>query len=182
MVCGVGIGTKLAIAGVVAHAFCGVIYKSLLWMSAGAVLYRTNKSKCTELGGLYKTMPITMVLGAIGALSISGVPLTSGFISKTLITAAADHQSYIWAWLALEVASAGVVLHAGIKFPFFVFFNVDRGLRPKEAPRSMIFGMSLMAFLSIYLGLNPSSLYSILPNNEILADQKKFLRYIYKAL
>ncbi|MFL2908990.1 MAG: Na(+)/H(+) antiporter subunit D [Limisphaerales bacterium] len=174
MVCGVGIGTKLAIAGVVAHAFCGVIYKSLLWMSAGAVLYRTNKSKCTELGGLYKTMPITMVLGTIGALSISGVPLTSGFISKTLITAAADHQNYIWAWLALEVASAGVVLHAGIKFPFFVFFNVDRGLRPKEAPRPMIFGMSLMAFLSIYLGLNPSSLYSILPNNEILADQKNF--------
>lgn len=174
MVCGVGIGTKLAIAGVVAHAFCHIIYKSLLWMSAGAVLYRTNKSKCTELGGLYKTMPITMVLGTIGALAISGVPLTSGFISKTLITAAAEHQNYLWAWLALEVASAGVFLHAGIKFPFFVFFNVDRGLRPKEAPRAMIAGMSLMAFLCIYLGLNPSHLYSILPNSDILVEQNSF--------
>ncbi|MDP6892807.1 MAG: Na(+)/H(+) antiporter subunit D [Verrucomicrobiota bacterium] len=180
MVCGVGIGTKLAIAGVVAHAFCHIIYKSLLWMSAGAVLYRTNKSKCTELGGLYKTMPITMVLGTIGALAISGVPLTSGFISKTLITAAAEHQNYLWAWLALEVASAGVFLHAGIKFPFFVFFNVDRGLRPKEAPRAMIAGMSLMAFLCIYLGLNPSHLYSILPNNDILTNQNSFYEIYIK--
>jgi len=174
MVCGVGIGTELAIAGVVAHAFCHIIYKALLWMSAGAVLYRTGKSKCTELGGLYKTMPITMVLGTIGALAISGVPLTSGFISKTLITAAAEHQQYLWAWLALEVASAGVFLHAGIKFPFFVFFNVDRGLRPKEAPRAMVAGMGLMAFLCIYLGLNPGHLYSILPNNEVLAGQSTF--------
>ena len=180
MVCGVGIGTKLAMAGVVAHAFCHIIYKALLWMSAGAVLYRTGKSKCTELGGLYKTMPITMVLGTIGALAISGVPLTSGFISKTLITAAAESQNLIWAWLSLEVASAGVFLHAGIKFPFFVFFNVDRGLRPKEAPRAMVAGMGIMAFLCIYLGVNPNHLYSILPYNEILSEKNSFYEiYIY---
>ncbi len=81
MVCGVGIGTNLAIAGVVAHSFCHIIYKALLWMSAGAVLFRTGKSKCTELGGLYKTMPITMILGTIGALAISSVPFTSVFVS-----------------------------------------------------------------------------------------------------
>ena len=163
MVCGVGIGTNLAIAGVVAHAFCHIIYKALLWMSAGAVLYRTGKSKCTELGGLYKTMPITMVLGTIGALSISSVPLTSGFVSKTLIVAAAEQQHYLWVWLVLEIASAGVFLHAGIKFPYFVFFNVDRGLRPKEAPKPMLIGMGLLAFLCIYLGCHPTPLYDILP-------------------
>ena len=163
MVCGVGIGTNLAIAGVVAHAFCHIIYKALLWMSAGAVLYRTGKSKCTELGGLYKTMPITMVLGTIGALSISSVPLTSGFVSKTLIVAAAEQQHYLWVWLVLEIASAGVFLHAGIKFPYFVFFNVDRGLRPKEAPKPMLIGMGLLAFLCIYLGCHPAPLYDILP-------------------
>ena len=163
MVCGVGIGTNLAIAGVVAHAFCHIIYKALLWMSAGAVLYRTGKSKCTELGGLYKTMPITMILGTIGALSISSVPLTSGFVSKTLIVAAAEQQHYLWVWLVLEIASAGVFLHAGIKFPYFVFFNVDRGLRPKEAPKPMLIGMGLLAFLCIYLGCHPTPLYDILP-------------------
>ncbi|MCH2383563.1 MAG: hypothetical protein MK290_12720, partial [Pedosphaera sp.] len=163
MVCGVGIGTNLAIAGVVAHAFCHIIYKALLWMSAGAVLYRTGKSKCTELGGLYKTMPLTMILGTIGALSISSVPLTSGFVSKTLIVAAAEQQHYLWVWLVLEIASAGVFLHAGIKFPYFVFFNVDRGLRPKEAPKPMLIGMGLLAFLCIYLGCHPTPLYDILP-------------------
>ena len=163
MVCGVGIGTELAIAGVVAHAFCHIIYKALLWMSAGAVLFRTGKSKCTELGGLYKTMPLTMILGTIGALAISGVPLTSGFISKTLIVAAAENKDYIWAWLVLEIASAGVFLHAGIKFPYFVFFNVDRGLRPKEAPKPMLIAMGLLAFLCVFLGCYPAPLYNILP-------------------
>ncbi|MDA7676804.1 Na(+)/H(+) antiporter subunit D [bacterium] len=166
MVCGVGIGTELAVAGVVAHAFCHIIYKALLWMSAGAVLFRTGKSKCTELGGLYKTMPLTMILGTIGALAISGVPLTSGFISKTLIVAAAEHKNYIWAWLVLEIASAGVFLHAGIKFPYFVFFNVDRGLRPKEAPKPMLIGMGLLAFLCILLGCHPALLYNILPYSD----------------
>jgi len=166
MVCGVGIGTELAIAGVVAHAFCHIIYKALLWMSAGAVLFRTGKSKCTELGGLYKTMPLTMILGTIGALSISSVPLTSGFVSKTLIVAAAEHQHYLWVWLVLEIASAGVFLHAGIKFPYFVFFNVDRGLRPKEAPKPMLIGMGLLAFLCILLGCYPAPLYNILPYSD----------------
>ena len=166
MVCGVGIGTELAIAGVVAHAFCHIIYKALLWMSAGAVLFRTGKSKCTELGGLYKTMPLTMILGTIGALSISSVPLTSGFVSKTLIVAAAEQQHYLWVWLVLEIASAGVFLHAGIKFPYFVFFNVDRGLRPKEAPKPMLIGMGLLAFLCILLGCYPAPLYNILPYSD----------------
>lgn len=163
MVCAVGIGTPLALNGAAAHAFCHIIYKSLLWMSAGAVLYRVGKSKCTELGGLYKTMPWTMLLGTIGALAISAVPLTSGFTSKTLIIAAAEHEHLKWAWLILEAASAGVFLHAGIKFPYFVFFNKDRGLRPPEAPKSMLWAMGAMAFLCIFLGVYPQPLYDILP-------------------
>jgi len=168
MVTGVGIGTPLAIAGTVAHAFCHIIYKALLWMSAGAVLYRTGKSKCTELGGLYITMPWTLILGGIGALAISSVPLTSGFTSKTIIIGAAASQHLFWAWLVLEIASAGVFLHAGIKFPYFVFFNVDRGLRPPEAPRSMLAGMGILAFLCLYLGMFPGKLYDILPYSEVV--------------
>ena len=141
-------------------------------MSIGAVLHRTGKSKCTELGGLYKSMPITTMMTIIGALSISAVPLTCGFISKTLITAATEQQHHLWAWFALEVASAGVFVYACI--PFYTFFNVDRGLRPKEAPRAMITGMALMAFLCIYLGLNPGHLYGILPHGEVLAEKASF--------
>lgn len=163
MVTGIGIGTAMALNGTAAHAFCHIIYKSLLWMSAGAVLYRTGKSKCTDLGGLYKSMPWTMILGTIGALAISAVPLTSGFTSKTIILAAAEHEHMGWVWLILEAASAGVFLHAGIKFPYFVFFAKDRGLRPKEAPASMLIAMGILAFLCIYIGINPGPLYDILP-------------------
>ena len=164
MVCAAGIGTELAIDGAAAHAFCHILYKSLLWMSAGAVLYRTGKSKCTELGGLYKYMPWTFVLGTIGALAISGVPFTSGFTSKTIIVYASEKAHLFWPWLVLEIASAGVFLHAGIKFPYFVFFNKDRGLRPKEAPSSMLIGMGLVAFLCIFLGVYPDPLYEVLPS------------------
>jgi len=163
MVCAAGIGTDMAISGATAHAFCHIIYKSLLWMSAGAVLYRTGKSRCTELGGLYKTMPLTLLFGTIGALAISAVPLTSGFTSKTIIIAATEYEHLFWPWVVLELASAGVFLHAGIKFPYFVFFNQDRGLRPKEAPGTMLWAMGILSFLCIYLGIRPQALYDILP-------------------
>lgn len=164
MVCAAGIGGPIAVSGAVAHAFCHIIYKSLLWMSAGAVLYRVGRSRCTDLGGLYKTMPWTLTFGTIGALAISAVPLTSGFTSKTIILHAAEVRHLFWPWLILEAASAGVFLHAGIKFPYFVFFNQDRGLRPAEAPRSMLTAMAFMAFLCIFLGINPDPLYAILPH------------------
>lgn len=163
MVTAAGIGTSMAINGAAAHAFCHIIYKALLWMSAGAVLAQTGRSKCTELGGLWKYMPWTMVLGTIGALAISSLPLTSGFTSKSLIMMAAGNEGWVWAWTALEIASAGVFLHAGIKFPYFVFFNVDRGLRPKEAPFHMLGAMGILAFLCIFLGVYPEPLYAILP-------------------
>jgi multicomponent Na+:H+ antiporter subunit D len=163
MVCGVGIGTMMSLNGSVAHAFCHIIYKALLWMSAGSVLYMTGKSKCTDLGGLYKTMPWTLIFGGIGALAISSFPGTSGFTSKSLIIDGAVHEHLRWTWLVLEIASAGVFLHAGIKFPYFVFFAKDKGLRPGETHRSMLIAMGFMAFLCIFLGLYPQPLYNVLP-------------------
>jgi multicomponent Na+:H+ antiporter subunit D len=85
MVVGIGVGTELAINGTVAHAFTHVLYKALLFMSMGAVLYRTGTIKGTELGGLYKSMPMTAGFCIVGAASISAFPLFSGFVSKALI-------------------------------------------------------------------------------------------------
>lgn len=163
MVTGVGIGTMMSINGTVAHAFCHIIYKALLWMSAGSVLYMVGKSKCTDLGGLYKTMPLTLIFGAIGALSISSFPGTSGFTSKSLIIDGAIHEHLVWVWLVLEIASAGVFLHAGIKFPYFVFFAKDKGLRPGETNKPMLIAMAFLSFMCIFLGLYPQPLYDILP-------------------
>ena len=163
MVCAVGIGTQMAINGAAAHAFAHILYKALLFMSAGAVIYRTGFSKCTDLGGLFRTMPLTAVCGIIGALAISGFPLTSGFTTKTMISQAAADESLVFVYFMLAAASAGVFLHAGIKFPWFVFFQKDSGLRPKDAPWNMSAAMVLLSFLCIVLGVFPNLIYDYLP-------------------
>ncbi|MDJ0918390.1 MAG: Na(+)/H(+) antiporter subunit D [Woeseiaceae bacterium] len=163
MVCAVGIGTEMALNGAASHAFAHILYKALLFMSAGAVIYRTGMHRCTDLGGLFRTMPITAICGIIGALAISGFPLTSGFTTKTMISQAAADQSLVFVWFMLAAASAGVFLHAGIKFPWFVFFQKDSGLRPKDAPWNMTAAMVLLSALCILFGVYPSLLYDLLP-------------------
>jgi len=163
MVCAVGIGTPLAINGAAAHAFAHIIYKALLFMSAGVVVYRTGRNKCSEVGGLFRTMPLTAACGIVGALAISGFPLTSGFTTKTMISDAAANEGLATVWFLLAAASAGVFLHAGIKFPWFVFFQRDSGLRPKDAPWNMAAAMLLFAVLCILLGVAPELLYRFLP-------------------
>ena len=163
MVCGIGIGTTMAINGAAAHAFAHIIYKGLLWMAAGSVLYMTGKTKCTDLGGLYKTMPLTLICCCIAAASISAFPLTSGFTTKTMILQAATTQHLTIIYFILEAASAGVFLHAGIKFPYFVFFAKDNGLRAADPKPNMQCAMIFFAFLCIAIGIYPEPLYNILP-------------------
>ncbi len=163
MMVGVGIGSPLAINGAVAHAFAHILYKGLLFMSAGAVIYRTGKIKCTDLGGLYKYMPFTCISCIIGAASISAFPLFSGFVSKSMIVSAAGYEHLTLVWLILMFASAGVFHHAGIKVPFFMFFGHDSGLRPKEAPWNMLLAMGIAAAFCIGIGVFPEPLYNLLP-------------------
>ena len=164
MVVGIGIGTDLAIDGAIAHAFTHVLYKGLLFMSMGAVLFRTGEIRGSHLGGLYKTMPWTTGFCIVGAASISAFPLFSGFVSKSIIITEAAKNGHVLVWLCLLFASAGVFHHAGIKIPFFAFFAHDSGKRPKEAPINMLIAMGIAAFLCVFLGCNPQWLYSLLPN------------------
>ena len=118
-----GLEQRWALNGAAAHAFTHIIYKALLLMSAGSVLMMTGKKKCTDLGGLFQSMPLTTVCGIIGALSISSFPLTSGFVSKTMISQAAADETLTIVYFLLAAASAGVFLHAGIKFPLVCIFS-----------------------------------------------------------
>jgi multicomponent Na+:H+ antiporter subunit D len=163
MMCGVGIGTPLALNGTVSHAFCHILYKALLFMAAGSVLHVTGKIRCTDLGGLYKTMPLTGLFCMIGAASISAFPLFSGFVSKSMIVSAAAGEHLTVVWLILQFASAGVFHHAGIKVPFFMFFGHDSGIRAKEPPLNMLLAMAIAAFLCVFLGVFYQPLYKILP-------------------
>jgi multicomponent Na+:H+ antiporter subunit D len=163
MVVGIGVGTQLSLDGTAAHAFCHILYKALLFMSIGAVLFRTGTAKASELGGLYKSMPLTAAFCIVGAASISAFPLFSGFVSKSLIMSATAENGYLWVWFMLLFASAGVVEHAGIKVPFFAFFGHDSGRRVPEAPLSMLIAMGATAFLCVAIGIWPSALYAVLP-------------------
>ncbi len=173
MVCAVGIGTELAINGAAAHAYAHILYKALLFMGVGAVLQMTGRSKLSELGGLYRYMPWAFFFTFIGGISISGFPFTSGFISKSMIIAAAgeNHQPVIMAMLTL--AAVGTFLSVGIKLPYFIWFGPDKNYEsdktytpaPKEASWNMNLAMAIAAFLCLFLGMGPGyhALYALLP-------------------
>ncbi|WP_283789916.1 Na(+)/H(+) antiporter subunit D [Bermanella sp. WJH001] len=164
MIVGIGIGTALALNGAVAHAFNDVIFKGLLMMTMGAVLHMTGKINGSELGGLYKSMPKTAILCIVGAASISAFPLFSGFVSKSMIMAAAVKEGYDYVWLALLFAAAGVFHHAGIKIPYFAFFAHDSGIRTTEPPKNMLIAMTLGALACVILGTFPAqTVYALLP-------------------
>ncbi|VAX10306.1 Na(+) H(+) antiporter subunit A [hydrothermal vent metagenome] len=163
MVTGIGIGTALALNGAIAHAFSDVIFKGLLFMSMGAVLYRVGNINGSELGGLYKSMPKTTVLCIVGAMSISAFPLFSGFVSKSMVMTALMYEDYSFLWLFMLFASAGVFHHAGIKIPYFAFFAHDSGIRTEEAPTNMLIAMTIAAVLCIFIGTQPQYLYALLP-------------------
>ena len=163
MVVGIGIGTELALNGVAAHAFAHVLYKSLLFMSMGAVLLRAGTVNATELGGLHRSMPWTARFCLVGAASNSAFPLFCGFVSKSLILSAVAYEGHMWVWLILLFASAGVFLHTGIKLPYFAFFSEDKGIRCEEAPRNMLVAMGITAALCVGIGVFPSALFALLP-------------------
>ena len=171
MVCGVGIGTEMGMNGSVAHAFCHILYKALLFMGTGAVIYVTGRSKVTELQGrnLYKMMPICLSLYLIAGLSISGAPLFNGFISKTMVVAAAGELHRPIIHLLLHLASIGTFLSTTLKLPYGTWFGrAPKGEKLKEIeanepPLNMLIAMGLTAFLCIFTGCYPKVLYDILP-------------------
>ncbi|WP_409433470.1 Na(+)/H(+) antiporter subunit D [Litorimonas sp. RW-G-Af-16] len=166
MVAGIGIGTTMAMNGVVGQVFVHVIFKGLLFMSIGAVMYRTGTAKASELGGLFRSMPFTAVLCLIGAGSIAAFPLLAAFVTKSMILAAAVEEHLYIPFLMMLFASAGVMEHSGIKVPHFTFFAHDSGRRVKEAPWNMLVAMSLAAILCIVLAWpwgGYQMLYALMP-------------------
>ena len=168
MVAGVGLGTELAINGACAHAFAHILYKGLLFMGCGSVLFMTGKSKFTELGGLYQKMPWTFLFTLVGGLSISAFPFFSGFVSKSMIVQAGFEDHKLWVGFLLMLASAGTFLHTGLKVPYFIWFGKnhctkDTWDRAAEPPWNMITAMAITSFLCIFIGCYTPYLYRMLP-------------------
>jgi multicomponent Na+:H+ antiporter subunit D len=173
MVVGVGIGTEKAIAAVAANAFVGVIYIALMFMVLGAVMAQTGTARASQLGGLYRRMPLTALFGVIAALALAAAPAFSGFVAKALTLSAVlgEHRGDIW--FALVFGSAGVLAHAALKIPYLVFFGPDRGpdhaSTVREAPPGMLIAMAMASALCLYLGVDYQLLYSLLPGDVAYA-------------
>ena len=172
MVTGVGIGTALAINGTCAHAFAHILYKSLLFMAAGAVIHATGKSKFTELGGLYKKMPATFVFLVIGGISVSAFPFLSGFVSKSMIISASFESHILWAGFLLTLVSAGTFLVAGLRLPYLLFFSDNKCSaetwgKAADPSWNMQLAMVLASFFCILIGSYLPFLYSMLPDTEV---------------
>ena len=173
MVAAIGIGSQMALNGAAAHAFCHIIYKALLYMGVGCPLLVVGTARFDELGGLYRYMPISFWLTMIGGFSISGFPLLSGFVSKTMTIEAAEltHQHLVY--LILEIASIGTFLSTSLKLPWKVWLqgleepSPDIRMKLKNSaintPVHMLIGMGILAALCVFLGVYPKVLYKMLP-------------------
>ena len=173
MVTAIGIGTDLAISGATAHAFAHVLYKGLLLMGMGAVLHATGRSRASDLGGIARRMRGVLVLYMVGAVSISSVPLFSGFVSKEIVVEAAYASELGWLVLLLKIASVGTFLSTGLKLPYATFFGTegagpahgaDHRIMVRRVPTSMYVAMGLGAAANLAIGLRPTILYDLLPH------------------
>ena len=169
MVAGIGIGTDLAINGAVAHAVVHILYKSLLFMGTGSVLYMTGKTKFTELGGLYSKMPATFFFTIIGCLSISAAPCFAAYVSKSMIITAAFESHLNWASWLLMFGATGTFMYNGLKLPYFLFFGKNNcsdetWQKAGDPTWNMMIAMTLGATLCVLVGMAPGLLYAMLPH------------------
>lgn len=165
MVAGVGLGViTLGLNGSASHAFNHILYKCLLFMSAGAVIYATGKQKMTELGDFAKYAPITAISFFVGAFSIAGFPLTNGFIGKSPIISAAGEIKNAFAYVMLNVATCGTIISIICKMGYYTFFSDKKSDYPvRETPLNMKIAMLITSALCILIGIFPHAFYAYLP-------------------
>ncbi|MBP1987899.1 Na(+)/H(+) antiporter subunit D [Halolamina salifodinae] len=170
MVAGVGIGSALAQAGAFAHVFNHILYKGLLFMTAGVVIYRTGEESLKKLGGLAREMPITAGAFTVAALSIAGFPGFNGFVSKGIVIAAShyDFQGVVHIagrtgleWLLL-IGGVGTFM-SFIKFGYYAFFHGEYEGSVKDANRGQSVAMVTVAALCVFFGVADGALFSLLP-------------------
>jgi formate hydrogenlyase subunit 3/multisubunit Na+/H+ antiporter MnhD subunit len=157
IVMGIALGTALSVAGGVFHLLNHAVFKALLFLTVGAVEYRTGGVRdLNSLGGLIKRMPVTFVCALIAALGIIGVPLTNGFVSKWLIYKTLILERHPFFAFAAFMGTWGTLLS------FYKFIhNMFLGQLPEKysnlerAPFSMQFSMMILSIIIVLFGVLP---------------------------
>ena len=168
-----GLCTALGIAGGLYHAINHTLFKGLLFLTAGSVLYATGTTYLENLGGLARKMPKTTILFLIGAFSISGIPPFNGFYSKWLVyqatfEKAAETGSIGYALVTVIcVVTSVLTLASFIKVGHSVFFGQSNPAleNAKDPPLGMRIPMWILAALCVFTGLFPNVMlnYIIIP-------------------
>ncbi|MBZ5669491.1 MAG: oxidoreductase [Acidobacteriia bacterium] len=163
---GIGLGTYLGCYGGLFHLLNHALYKSLLFMCVGAVIYATGARRITDLGGLRNQMPITSACFFLGALAIAGFPPLNGFWSKLTIYLALARAGLWWAAviaILTSILTIAVMVRAGYR----VFWG-DRHLGSasvlsvREVPAGMWVPMVVLAVACGLLGIYPQLPYPLL--------------------
>jgi len=169
MLAGVGLGGSLAVAGGFAHVFNHVLYKGLLFMGAGVVVYRTGENSLKKLGGLRHSMPVTFAAFTVAALSISAFPGFNGFVSKGMIVDAAhETANYVLLgedvlWWLLILGGVGTFM-SFIKFEYYAFLGDEPSHDVADANTGQKVVLLCMAGACVLLGLIPDVLFGLLPD------------------
>lgn len=169
MVAGIGMTSALATAGGFAHVFNHILYKGLLFMTAGVLVYRTGQNSLKKLGGgLWRRTPVTFVAFVVAALSISGFPGFNGFVSKGMITAAAHKKEILLVggedvlWWLMMAGAVGTFM-SFVKFGYYAFFKGSYDGDVRDGNTGQKVAVSSLAVACFALGVAPGLLFSILP-------------------
>jgi multicomponent Na+:H+ antiporter subunit D len=168
----------MAIGGGLYHLINHAAFKSLLFLNAGAIEYRTGTRNLKEMGGLASQMPVTSTTSFVASMSISGIPPFNGFFSKLIIIIAAVMGGfYLLAILAVVVSI--ITLASFLKFQRYAFFNKVENKNPglREVPYPMVFSMVVLSIVCAILSLLaiPGIREAVLsPAVDILTDPVKY--------
>lgn len=156
--------TQWGLVGALLHIVFHSIIKNTLFMTAGAVIYKTGKTQVKELTGIGKQMPVVMGCYTIVSMGLIGIPPTCGFVSKWYLAQGGLATAYSWNWVGPAVLLVSAVLTAGYLFSivirgFFPGAGAPREALPKAEPTYvMLLPMMLLAALCLLLGMFPAAL------------------------
>ncbi|EMA60021.1 Na(+)/H(+) antiporter subunit D [Halorubrum kocurii] len=188
MLAGLGLATlaapsgEFAVTGGFAHLFNNVLYKSLLFMAVGVVIYRTGVEDIREMGGLWRVMPVTFLVYVVGAASITAVPGFNGFISKGMvIDSAHEVHNYVLLldsgllWWLLILGGVGTFM-SFIKLGYYMFFHGSATLTPKDATPFQTAGMVLAGGACVFFGVFYYQLIELMPFTEIILGEDVYFK------
>ncbi|MBF0590093.1 MAG: monovalent cation/H+ antiporter subunit D family protein [Magnetococcales bacterium] len=155
IVLGIAIGNTMALAGGIVHMFNHALIKGALFMVMGAVFYRIGSVDITAMRGLGKRMPFTMAAFTAAGLSLIGVPLTAGFISKWYLVTGVIQAGHLWVAVLILLSSLLAVFYIWKVIEVAYFQPVSDELQGvTDPPLSMLVPMWVLTLMAIYFGVD----------------------------